>query len=246
VNPDHERVEELIAGYALLALSGEDAAEADRLLTEHVPTCITCRHSLSDFQALAGDLALGADPVPPPDLVLARIRRGIEDVPIGRRRPRRGSWLAIAASVMALAAMGGLSFVMAGRASDAEDARTLAIELLSLMRSPDVDPVSLDPEGDAPSQSSFVGVSAPDLRRFYVVADGCPEPRPGYEYQLWLGADGSFTRVGPTFAPSGGNVLIRLTVDVTRYDEVWITEEVSGTAPASPSTRGRSWRAELV
>jgi hypothetical protein len=246
VSQDHERIEELLAGYALLSLSGEDALEADRILAEHVPACLTCRQTVAEFQALAADLALAADPTAPPDLVLARIHRGIDEVPLGRPRARRGSWFAVAASVVALVAMGGLSFVLAGRASQAEDARSLAIELLSLMRSPGVDPVSLDPEGDTPPASSFVGVPAPDIRRFYLVADDCPEPIAGHAYQLWLGSGGTFTPVDGTFAPSsGGVVLIRLTVDVSRYDEILITEEPLGSTPTTPSTTGRSWRAEL-
>ena len=45
---DHEQLEELLAGYALLALSEEDAARADRILTEHVPGCALCRRTLAD------------------------------------------------------------------------------------------------------------------------------------------------------------------------------------------------------
>jgi hypothetical protein len=41
-------------------------------------------------------------------------------------------------------------------------------------------------------------------------------------------------------------VLIRLTVDVARFDEVWITEEPASTPPTSPSPDGRSWRASLA
>lgn len=246
MSEEHERIEELLAGYALLALSGEDATEADRLLTDHVPTCLVCRRTLSDFQVLSGDLALAVDPVPPPDLVLGQIHRGIDEVPLQGRRGRRGSFLALAAGVVALVAMGGLSFAMATRASHAESDRTLAIELLSLMRSPGVDPVRVDPQGDTDEASGFVGLPVPDIRRFYLVADGCPDPRPGYAYQLWLGSVGSFTPVGEMFVPRSGVVLIRLTVDVSRYDEIWITEEVAGSAPAVPSTSGRSWRASLT
>jgi hypothetical protein len=47
------------------------------------------------------------------------------------------------------------------------------------------------------------------------------------------------------FVPSDGSVLIKLTVDVARFDEVWITEEEEGAPPSSPSVDGRSWRAAL-
>ena len=72
-----------------------------------------------------------------------------------------------------------------------------------------------------------------------------PDPAPGHAYQLWLGASGAFRPVGHMFVPRNGAVLIELTVDVSRYDEVWITEETAGVPPTSPSTAGRSWRAEL-
>lgn len=242
---DHERIEELLAGYALLSLDGEDAAEADRILAEHVPSCFTCRQALADFQDLAGDLALAADPVPPPDLLLPRIHHAMDDVPLSGRPLRRGSFVALAASVVALVAMGGLSFVMAVRANQAEDRTTTAIELLSLMRSPGVAPVRVDPQGDTPAGSGFLQVSAPDVRRLYLVADVCPDPAPDHAYQLWLGSGGTFTPFGEMFVPTNGVVLLELAVDVSRYDELWITEEAVGPPPATPSTGRRSWRAEL-
>ncbi|HSJ51577.1 MAG TPA: anti-sigma factor [Actinomycetota bacterium] len=242
---EHERAEELLAGYTLRALSGEDAAEADRLLTEHVPACASCRQTLSDLRSVAGELALGADPLPPSDLVWARIDRALHEDRGTISRGRRGSFVAVAAGLVAVMAMGGLSFLSTTRASRAEGDRTLALELLSLMRSPNVEPVSVDPQGGAPAGSGFVAAAAPDVHRLYLVAEVCPEPRPGHAYQLWLGSDGVFTPVGEPFSPSGGSVLIKLTVDVARFDTVWITEERVGELPAAPSAAGRSWRAEL-
>ena len=242
--PDHERIEELLAGHALHTLSEHDAAQADLLLADHVPTCPSCLRIVSDFQAVAGELALAADPVPPPDLVLGRIHRGIGQipgVPLGR-----ASFVALAVSVVALVAMGGLSFVMVDRASEAQDDRSLALELLSVMSSPGVSPVSVNQQGSESSGPDFVGVAAPDIRRFYLVADVCPEPKPGHAYQLWLGSQGVFEPVGEMFVPSGGSVLIKLTVDVARFDAVWITEEVASTPPTLPSASGRSWRASLA
>jgi hypothetical protein len=241
---DHERIEELLAGYALLSLSGEDAAEADRLLAQHVPSCVVCRQLLSDFQILAGDLALAADPVAPPDLALSRLHRAIEDVPLSRRSGRRTSFLALAASVVALVAMGGLSFVMVGRANRAQDTTSTALELLSAIRSPNVQPVRVDPEGDTPTTTGFLEVSAPDIRVLYLAARDCPEPAPGYDYVLWLGSGGVFTPV-ERFTPIDGVVLLRLAVDVDQYDGIWITEELRDQVPTTPNTEHRSWRAEL-
>jgi hypothetical protein len=245
MDEDHERIEELLAAYALESLAGEDAAEADGLLARHVPSCLSCRHTLADFQDLAGELALAADPVPLPDLVRARIQRGIDEVPFARRRARRGSFVALAAGVAALMTMGGLSLVTMGRANRAEDERSLAIELLTGMSLPGRDRVLVNPQGDAPTSSGFVGLPAPDVHRLYLVADGSPDPSPGYAYQLWLGSGGSFKRFGEMFVPQNGVVLIELTVDVARYDEIWITEELAGTTPDAPGVDGPSWRARL-
>ena len=63
---DHEPIEELLAGYVLQGLSGEDAAEADRLLGEHVPDCEQCRDTLDAFHAVTGDLATAVAPMTPP------------------------------------------------------------------------------------------------------------------------------------------------------------------------------------
>lgn len=242
---DHERIEELLAGYALRSLSGEDAAEADRLLAGHVPSCLTCRSVLADLEAITGDLALSADPVAPPDTTLPRIQRAIarrED-----RTPARRASVGFAATAVAVLGLGALSFTMMNRAQVAEERRQIAFELASLMTSPGVDPVPVEPQAGTPSNSDFVHVSAPDVRRMFVWADLCPDPAPGYAYQLWLGSGGEFTPYGPMFVPyDDGSVLLQLTVDVSVYDEVWITEEVAGSTPVTPRTNGPAWRGSIA
>jgi hypothetical protein len=245
VPEDHEGIDELLAGYTLLSLTGEDAAEADRLLAEHVPGCARCRQTLVDLQALAGELALAAPPVEPPDVTLPRLHRAMDQVPLAGGRSRRGALVALAASVVALVAMGGLSLVLGGRLSQAQTQAGTALEILSLMRSPGAHPVNVAPQGETPPESGMVEVSAPDIRRMYIAAERCPEPAPGHAYQLWLGSGGAYTPVGAMFTPRGGVVLLELEVDVSRYDEIWITEEVLGPPPSEPSTDGLSWRAAL-
>ena len=243
---DHERIEELLAGYALLSLSGQDALEADQIVTEHVPGCLRCRQTLARFQALSGDLALAAPPTQPPDTLLPRIKRGIEKVPLSGRGPRRGALVAVAVSVAALVAMGGLSLALGGRLSDAQTRAGTALEILTLMRSPGAQPVDVTPQGETPVGSGMVEVSAPDIRRLYLAAEFCPEPAPGHGYQLWLGSGGEWTPLGEMFRPAGGVVLLEFEVDVARYDELWITEEDLGPAPGEPSSTGHSWRADLT
>ena len=242
---DHERVEELLAGYALLSLEGEDALEADRLLEIHVPGCPSCRRMLSTFRALSGELALATEPHPPPEPILPRIHRMMRDGTSTSPPARRGILLAVAASFVAVAVMGGLSLSLGARVSEAEADRSTAMEILSAMRSPGAW-IDLDPQAGTPAGSAFVEVSAPHVRRIYLASEDCPEPAPGHAYQLWLGDEGAFVPVGEMFLPEDGVVLLELTVDVSRYDEIWITEELAGTRPSRPrADGGRSWRASL-
>jgi hypothetical protein len=246
VRENHERIDELLAGYVLRSLSGEDAAEADRLLAEHVPSCLTCRRTLAAFEDVTGDLALSADPVAPPDLALGRIHRSM-DRSSARAPARRGALAGFAASAVVALAFGGLSLAMMNRAQVAEERTQIAFELASLMTSPGVDPEPVEPQAGAPSNSDFVQVSAPDIRRMFVMAELCPDPAPGHAYQLWLGSDGVFRPYGPMFVPyDDGSVLLQLTVDVSVFDEVWITEEVAGETPMTPRVDGPAWRGTIA
>jgi hypothetical protein len=246
VTEDHERIDELLAGYVLLSLSGEDAAEADRILADHVPSCPRCRATLAEFQAVSGDLALAAPAAAPPETLLPRLHRAIDEVPLSGRTPRRGTIIAVAASAVTLVALGGLSLVLGDRLSDAQTRAGTALEILSAMRSPGAQPVNVTPQGETPPDSGMVEVSAPDIRRLYVAAEYCPEPAPGRAYQLWLGNEDGWVPVGEMFWPEGGVVLLELEVDVAEYEEIWITEEAVGAPPSKPNTDGPSWFGSLT
>jgi hypothetical protein len=245
VTEDHERIDELLAGYVLLSLSGEDAAEADQVLIDHVPSCARCRATLSDLQAVSGDLALAAPPVGPPETLLPRLHRAMDDVPLAGRTRRRGALIAVAASAVALVAMGGLSLVLGSRLSNAETRTGTALEILSAMRG--AAPVNVSPQDQTPADSGIVEVSAPDIRTLYLAAQFCPEPAPGHAYQLWLGSNGEWTPVGEMFLPDDGVLLLEVTdVDVSQFDEVWITQESVGSTPTEPNTDGPSWFGSLT
>jgi hypothetical protein len=154
--------------------------------------------------------------------------------------------VALAASIAALVAMGGLSFTLGNRLSEAETRAGTALEILSVMRSPGAEPVNLAPQGDTPASSGLVEVSAPNVRTLYLASENCPVPAPGMAYQLWLGAGGEWVPVGAMFLPEDGVVLLKLKdVDTSFYDEIWISEEAVGSTPQQPSADGLSWRAEL-
>jgi hypothetical protein len=243
VTGEHERNLELLAGYALIALEGPDAEEADRVLSDHVPWCVTCRAALADFRDLTGELGLAVAPADPPGLVLARIRRGIEDVPVRRRRGV--GTVALVASVAALLGMAGFSLSLGSRATRAEAARGTALEVLNAMRQPGADAVALE-ASSAGTVGQLVEISGPGLEHMYLYGDEVPEPAEGNAFQLWLGSGGAFEPVDDPFVPQAGVVLLRLTVDPSRYDEVLITEEPLGTEPEDPTLGdGHTWRARI-
>jgi hypothetical protein len=243
MSQDHDRIEELLAGYVLLGLTGEDAVEADRLLSEHVPTCPGCRDAMAGFQAVAGELAMAATPARPPDLLLPRIRRGVAETPVRRRRS--ASLVAVAAGVAALVGLAGLSVQLGGRVSKFEAQRGKLLEAIQALQEPGTSPVSLQSQGQ--TATGLVEVSGPGLQRMYVIGRDVPMPAQGRVYQLWLGSNGTFLRVeGGAFVPEDGVVLLELTIDTGRYDEILITEERMGDSPAGPSQQGHVWHAFLA
>ena len=194
------------------------------------------------MRSAMGDLALAATPVAPPELVLARIRRGVADVPVRRRRG--AGLVTLVASVAALVAMAGFSLSLGSRARDAEAQRGTALEVLNAMQQPGAASVPL--ESSSGSTGGLVEISGPDLERMYIYGSDVPAPLPGNAYQLWLGSGGSFTAVGAPFVPDGGLVLLELTVDPSIYDELLITEEALGAEPTAPTPEGgHTWSASI-
>lgn len=232
---DHERIEELIAGYALEALSGADAEAAETLLAEHVPGCLTCRRLLDDYRAAAGDLALAADPVDAPETVLPALRRAIEeDRDRGTGRIRRGvpAWVGAVAAV-ALLTMGGVTAVLTQRISDADEQRAAAENAITLMS----DPASrvLPLRGAAAGTDADIAYKPGQSPCFLVVTD-IPRPRRNHPYEVWVTVDGVPARLVGTFLHRRSTTILEIPIDLTGYDGIWIVEarENGGGPPADP------------
>jgi hypothetical protein len=231
---DHDRIEELLAGYALRSLSGDDAREADRLLSQHVPGCATCRATLQDFQSLMGELALGADPVAPPEVLLPRLHREMGP-PARRRRP--GSVVAAAASIVVVVGMAGLAVGQGIRASNADQRRALYSEALQLASQPDASQIPLvDTQTSGPPVTEIV---APGVEVVYLVCHDVARPRPGMTYRVWFGSGGSFEFVEP-FEPESDLTVLRLVLPPT-VDRIIITEEPIDRAPTQPAPATIRW-----
>jgi hypothetical protein len=232
---EHSRIEELLAGYALRSLSGEDAREADRLLSQHVPGCATCRATLGDFQELMGDLALGADPAPPPEMLLPRLHREMGPA-LRRRRP--GAMVAAAASIVVVVGMAGLAVGQGIRASNADQRRDLFSEALQLASRPDASKIPLlDTQTSGPPVTEIM---APGVEVLYLVCQNVARPRPGMTYRIWYGSGGSFTFVSQ-FAPEPDLTVLRLQFDPGTVDRIIITEEPIGRAPTQPVAATIRW-----
>jgi hypothetical protein len=225
----HDLIEELMAGYALRSLSGRDAAEADRLLSEHVPGCARCRATLLAFTDAVADLALSVDPIEPPETLLPRLHRELEP---RTRRPVAARWVGVAAGVVVVVIAGGLAVSQGMRAGDLERRADLFAQALSFSQRPDAESAPL--VGTAASgQAPVSQVTAPDVDHFYLVGKDVPPAPPGATYGIWLAGDADAVFAG-TFVPAPGLSVVKVPFDRSRFDRVLITLEGEGTVPTEP------------
>jgi len=217
---DHERIDELLAGYVLRSLEGEDAAEADGVLTDHLPRCPRCQGSLLELQEVASELALATPALDPPETLLPRLLRELE--PKERRRPV--AMLAVAASVVAVIGLSGTW--LQGRFADESGSRREALaNILDFAREHDAQMVPV---------GNVTEVSAPDVQEMYLYGESVPDPPDGSVYGVWLVVDGT-PRLAGTFVPDGGWVYLRVTFE-SSYDALMITLEPEVSEPAEPGT----------
>jgi hypothetical protein len=229
VTDDHEAIEELLAGYVLRSLSGPDAVVADRLLSDHAPGCSVCRDALDDFQRLAADLGVGAEPVAPPETLLPRLHRELEPQ-APRRRPMQV--FAVAAGVAVVVGLAGVTISQSMRANDADVRAEALANAAQLATRPDANRVEVGPVHE---------LTAPGEEHVYVMGDGVPEPPAGSVYRVWLVSGGDPTFVGE-FMPTEGRVFLEIPYDPTRYDDLWISVEPVD-APTEAPTSADWWSA---
>lgn len=225
----HEAIDELLAGYVLRSLSGPDAEEADRLLTEHVPGCAACRATLDAFGVVAAELALEAPSVRPPETLLPRLHREMEPRRAGRRWSSR-RLVAVAASVVLVVGIGGAALTqLGGSPTVAQSDLTNVVNMLAN-------------GGHATDlgQGHAQMISQPGVPTVYVYGDDVPMPPPGYEYRIWL-VSGSRVEFVTDFVPGpDGIVVIRIPVDPTSFDRMLLTIEPKGSQTSAPSAS--AWR----
>ncbi len=225
---EHDRIDELMAGYALRSLSGEDATEADRLLSQHVPDCARCRETLLALSDTVADLAFAADPIAPPETLLPRLHRELEP----RERPPLGRWAGVAAGVAVVLVTGGLAVSQVLRATDLEDRNALFAQALRYSQRPGADSSPLVAT-DASDPAPVSEVAAPDADHFFLVGTDVPPAPAGFSYGIWL-SDGVDAVFAGTFVPGPGVTVVKVPFDRSRFDRVLISLEVENTVPTEP------------
>jgi hypothetical protein len=224
----HEEIEELLAGYVLRSLSGEDAVRADHLLSEHVPHCPACRDSLAVFQAVTADLALEAAPIQPPDTLLPRMHR---DLGSQDRRRRPVAIFAVAASVVAVVGFAGLAVTQNMRMNDTRSQINDIRTAFDFARQPGASMVQVDSTDSG--TDPITEISQPGIERFYLVGSDVPMPAEGTVYRVWL-LSGSQATWATDFVPEPGLMVVTLEFDPSLYDRILISVEPAGSTPDTP------------
>jgi anti-sigma-K factor RskA len=224
---EHERIDELMAGYALRSLTGDDAREADRLLSDHVPGCARCRATLLAFSDVVADLALAADPIEPPETLLPRLHNEMEP----RSGPRTARWVGMAAGTAVVLIAGGLAVSQGMRARDLEQQTSLLEQALAYSQRPNANTAPLESQASDPAPVSEV--SAPDADHFFLIGDDVPLPPSGSIYGVWL-SNGVDVVYAGAFLPHPGTTVVRVPFDRSRFDRVLVTIEPEGVVPSRP------------
>lgn len=220
----HERVEQLLASYALGGLDGEDAELAERALMEHVPGCDRCRRAWEEYRAVAADLALVAPAGAVPDPVLTRLRRSIWDRPAGRRAVR-GSWIAGAAAAVVVVGISAWSLTLADRLSgqlqDAQRTQGWLVDAVTTAIHPSGEVVSLQGAGDQRVSVLYV----PGEEQVYVMAAQMPDP--AFSYHVWFEGGGKTWHAGVLEVNHGWGMM-PVETDPDRWNLVMLTDEPRG------------------
>jgi Anti-sigma-K factor rskA len=217
---DHDQIDEILAAYVLRGLSGPDATEADRLLSDHVPTCSDCRRTLEAFRVIAADLATQADPMQPPDLLLARLHRQLAP-----RRRRSVQVMVVAAGVVAVVGLAGVAVAQDVRAGRNRSRAADITRALDMASRPGARMVTVGPATE---------ISVPGSVDVFLYGGKVPEAPSGRVYRVWsVGPDGT-ARYLCELKVENGMAFAHMQFDPTKVVKIMITVEAKDTQPNHP------------
>ncbi|MEU0338407.1 anti-sigma factor [Streptomyces bobili] len=190
-----------VGAYLLHALPPDEAAAYER----HLASCAACRREVAELGETVGELAGSQTAALPPGLrerVFAEIARAPQDRSASRphlpaRLRRRGLVLALAASLAAAAAFGGIA---AWQHARADDARTQVLALQTdkdafagVLTAPDATLYT----GNLTGGTSVAVVVSREGDRAAFAAEDLPALRDDQVYELWYAArSGDLTPAG--------------------------------------------------
>jgi anti-sigma-K factor RskA len=236
----------MTAGYVLDALD-----EQERVAFEsHLPGCPDCQAEVVALRATVAGLG-AADAVAPPErlraAVLAEVARtpqvapeataadavaNAEVVPLGSRRRRLVAVLAVAATLLALLAI-GLGALLGQARSQRDEVSADAQRVAQVLTAPDARSTTAAVQGGGRAAV----VVSPSQQAAVLVGDDLAQPPAGHVYQLWfIGADGKAASAG-TFTPGPqGSAAVPLDGTPAGAATVGMTVEPSG-GSSSPTTQ---------
>jgi len=214
------------------------------VIDRHLAWCAACRKEVGELERAAGTLAFALAPSEPAPELEDRVVASVAGLSAGGRAPapRRGR-MAVAATVAAMLAVGGLGWgaVMAGRATRLEqqaaadaEAADRALEnfgdLLEQLPASDAEPRFADllPAGVSGGSGSALAVSSGSGNDTAIVLVSGLAPAAGPYVVELMGHEGDTLRIGRfrTLGPDGSGELQRILPDedLTLYERVVVAD----------------------
>jgi anti-sigma-K factor RskA len=231
-----EEARELLAAYALHALSPEETREVDA----HVSASDELRRELASFQDVAATLATGVPQVDPPAHLRDRIMRTIAAEAAGAKPaspPARASWprawrLGLAAAAALAIAFAGTTFTLNRRIAALNQRLVSQERVLGILADPAAKVTSL--AGSVRAGVRFVYHS--ETRQGALVVSDLRDPGQGKVYQLWLIAGQTPESVTVFRVAPGRPIILPVAADFVRYQVVAITVEPGPNGSPAPTS----------
>jgi anti-sigma factor RsiW len=193
---DHQP-SDAIAALALGLLEPDERAE----LEAHIARCSSCREELDRQEAVVGELAFAATPVPPRPELRARVLSEIRNDQAASGRMRRFPLPRLALAVAALLAIVSIAVLAAllARAIDERDEAQYGEQRMAayLANGGTLSPLLPAPDAttDVQAGNGSLAIAPSDDKAMVVVYD-LPPTSDGWRYMAWAEQDGDRIRLG--------------------------------------------------
>jgi anti-sigma-K factor RskA len=229
----------LAGAYALGALDEEERAPFE----EHLADCEACAVEVAEFQATSARLAQAAAQSPPAAMKQQVLRRVAEvrqepphvELPAPRAasassKARRGARFALAASIAAAVALGGVAAWQYIRAEDAhqqaQQAQAETAQIAAVLSAPDAHAV-VGSVGGAGQGTHATVVTSHSENKAVFLTPGLPGLPGGKTYQLWFD-DAGVMRPAGLVAPGTTDQTVLLHGPLAAAQGMGITVEPAG------------------